>query len=130
MPDMAVFSALVAALACGAMLFFSFAVAPLAFARLPAETAGGFMRAAFPVYYAVLAGVTAVAALLAGTRPEALALWLVAAMFLGLRVLLVPALERVRGRDRRAFSRLHRLSVAANAVQMVLLILAALRLAG
>lgn len=63
MPDMAVFSALVAAMACGAMLFFSFALAPLAFAGLPAETAGGFMRTAFPVYYAVLAGDTVLAAL-------------------------------------------------------------------
>jgi hypothetical protein len=125
-----IFAALAAAFALGAMVFFSFVVAPLVFAKLPRETAGTFMRAAFPVYYLVLAGVTAIAAALATTRPAALALWLAALLFLGLRFWLVPALDRVRGKDEAAFKHLHRLSVIVNALQMILLAGAALRLAG
>ena len=103
-------------------------LAPLVFVKLPKETAGTFMRAAFPVYYLVLAGVTAIAALLAGMRAEAWALWFVVALFLILRFWLIPGLDRVRGKDQPAFARLHRLSVAANAVQLVVLILVAIRL--
>lgn len=128
MPPVDTLSALIAVLALGAMLFFSFALAPLVFAKLPRETAGSFMRAAFPVYYLALAVVSLLAALLAGTRVEAVALWLVAAGFLLMRFWLVPALDRVRGKDEAAFRRLHRLSVAVNAAQMILLIIAALRL--
>lgn len=129
MPPVDTLSALIAALALGAMLFFSFALAPLVFAKLPRETAGSFMRAAFPVYYLALAVVSLLAALLAGTRVEAVALWLVAAGFLLMRFWLVPALDRVRGKDDAGFRRLHRLSVVVNAAQMILLIAAALRLA-
>lgn len=118
-----------AALTLGAMLFFSFAVAPLVFAKLPRETAGPFMRAAFPVYYSVLAGASAIAALLAGMGADGIALWLVMALFLAMRFWLVLALDRVRGTDEAAFKRLHRLSVIVNAAQMILLVFAALRLA-
>jgi hypothetical protein len=123
-------AALAAAFALGAMVFFSFVMAPLVFAKLPRETAGAFMRAAFPVYYLVLAGLAALSAALAATRPEALALWLAALLFVGMRFWLVPALDRVRGKDEAAFARLHRLSVVVNLVQMILLAGAALRLAG
>ena len=130
MPNPDILSALVAALALGAMLYFSFAVAPLVFAKLPRETAGTFMRSAFPVYYLVLAVVCAVAALLAGTRLEAVLLWVVVVAFLLMRFWLVPALDRVRGRNETTFRRLHRISVIVNAAQTVLLLLAVFGLAG
>lgn len=129
MPQLATLAGLVAAMAFGAMLLFSFAVAPLVFLKLPAETAGGFIRQLFPVYYLVLAAATALAALLTGASWEAAILWLVAALFLALRYGLIPALDRTREKNRAAFARLHRLSVVVNAVQMLLLAGVALRLA-
>jgi hypothetical protein len=129
MPDLQTFSALASALTLGAMAFFSFAVAPLVFARLPRETAGQLMRAAFPVYYVVLAATSAVAALLAGLGSAGIALWIVTAAFLLMRFWLVPALDRARGKNEPAFKRLHGLSMIVNLAQMALLLFAALRLA-
>lgn len=129
MPDLDSLSALAAALALGAMAFFSFAVAPLVFAKLPREAAGSFMRAAFPVYYVVLAVASAIAALCAGLGAAGIALWSVTAAFLLMRFWLVPALDRARGKDEPAFKRLHGLSMIVNLAQMALLLFAALRLA-
>lgn len=127
-----VLSTLLAASAFGAMLFFGAVIAPLVFTRLPEETAGPFIRQVFPVYYAVLGGVTGLAGVLAllGSGGAAMALLLVAVGFGFARQVLMPRINDLRDRELdgeeragRLFSILHRSSVALNAVQMVVLLL-------
>ena len=68
-------SQLLTAAVFGSMLFFSFVMAPLIFTQLDEATAGRFIRAVFPWYYAILGvinmvqliGVTLVLVLLART---------------------------------------------------------------
>ncbi len=122
-------AALMAALALGAMTFFSFAIAPLVFRTLERETAALFMRAAFPVYYRLLAGLTGAAAVLGWSRPEAIPLAVVCAVFVYLWLVFLPRIEGYRaGRlagdaeDTRAFGRLHRISVIVNMVLLAILL--------
>jgi len=49
------------AVAFGGMTFFSAVVAPLVFVKLPAATAGGFIRELFPWYYLTLGAVSLIA---------------------------------------------------------------------
>ncbi len=109
------------------MAFFSFVMAPLVFRVLPKDTAAGFMRAAFPLYYATMAGVAALAAVLAvfANSVDAILLATVAATFVALRQLLLPALnarrERAKAGDRTAesaFKRLHGASMVINLIQL------------
>ena len=72
------FAILATAASFGGMLFFAAVVAPLVFARLPAPTAGAFIRQLFPVYYLVMAGCTALAAVLSTAIAPADALTLAA----------------------------------------------------
>ena len=130
MTELGIIAGLIAAGAFGAMAFFSFAVAPLVFVKLPAETAARFIRELFPIYYLVLAVVAGAAAPFAGLRIDSVALAAVAVAFLALRFLLIPALDRVRERDKAAHARLHRLSVIINFIQMAVLAAVAVRLTG
>ncbi len=129
------FAVLAAALVFGGMAFFSFVVAPLVFRQLAKETAAGFMRAAFPLYYAVMAGASALAALAAAfVGPiEAAIMAVVAALFVVLRQLLLPVLNAHRARDDAAsdaaFRRLHGLSMVVNLVQLIAVAVALARLA-
>ncbi len=130
-----VLATLVTAFVFGGMGFFSFVVAPLVFRRLAKETAAGFMRAAFPLYYAVMAGASALAALAAAfVGPiEAAIMGVAAAVFVALRQLLLPALNARRERgdaaSDAAFRRLHGLSMVVNLVQLVAVAVALARLA-
>ena len=131
-----VLATLVTAFVFGGMAFFSFAVAPLVFRQLPKETAAGFMRAAFPLYYAVMAGASALAALAAvfvGPIETAIIMGVAAAVFVALRQLLLPALNARRERgdaaSDAAFRRLHGLSMVVNLVQLVAVAVALARLA-
>lgn len=120
----------------GAMLFFSFGVAPVVFKVLDAPSAARFVRALFPRYYAwcANAGAVALAALVCGrlTHQElrgpavvveaAVLLFGVLAMFHGGNVL-TPAINAARdageaGRGR--FDRLHKTSVRLNGLVLVL----------
>jgi hypothetical protein len=130
-------SLLLCGMALGAMVFFAAVIAPIVFRSLPADIAGGFIRGLFPVYYSVLLGVTAIAALGLWGRQEALVLAVVAGLFAFARWGLMPRINRARDLERcgdaqesRIFSRLHRLSVIVNTVQMVALLAVFLRLAG
>ena len=122
---LAVLATLVTAFVFGGMAFFSFAVAPLVFRQLPKETAAEFMRAAFPLYYAVMAGASALAALAAAlvSPIEAAIMGVAAVVFVALRQLLLPALnarrERVDAASDAAFRRLHGLSMVVNLVQLI-----------
>jgi hypothetical protein len=112
----------------GGMLFFAGVVAPLVFAKLPAPTASAFIRQVFPVYFLVMAGATALAALFATqlSHPDAVVLAAVSVGFLYARMGLLPRLDQARSQidagDPSAearFRRLHRGSTVLNAVQLV-----------
>jgi len=119
---------IVAAIQLGGMLFFAFVFAPLVFMKLPAESAGPFIRQVFPVYYAVGLGGSALGALLAALPawPEAIALVIVSAGFVVARQGLMPRMNRLRDADlagdesaKQPFARLHRASVILNLIQMI-----------
>lgn len=122
----------------GGMAFFSFVLAPLVFRVLEKEAASAFLRAAFPLYYAVMAGGTAVSALSSAydNASNAITMACVTAVFVGLRQILVPAINRHR--DGRAagdatatavFRRLHGLSVLINMIQLVVVATVLVRIA-
>lgn len=127
------------ALLLGAMLFFSFVVLPVAHRNLEPMAAKRFVRAAFPAYYRVIAGLSTFAALaLVAEDDRVLAATMgfvaVLAAFVdqGLRPRIYSLQDATQwGEDaaRPLFKRLHRLSVLINlaqimAVAMVLLTLA------
>ena len=111
----------------GGMLYFALGFAPLVFKRLPAETAARFIRAVFPVYYAMGAGTALLATLLLLPTGRWAALALAAAVaagFLVARFVLMPAVNAARDRGlagdaaaNRRFARLHGGSVALNGAQ-------------
>lgn len=120
---------LVMALLLGGMVFFAFFLAPLVFTKLPAETAGRFIRAVFPWYYDAMAVLSALAALACVIFAPALAAALVAnaGLFMAARFALMPAINIARDANLQGdagagvrFARLHRASVLLNAVQLIL----------
>jgi hypothetical protein len=131
---------LAAALLFGGMAFFAAVLAPLVFTALPAGAAGPFIRRVFPVYYLwVIAAAAAGAVCLLPMRlPDALGLGLgiVAATTVWLRQGLMPRInmlsDAAQAGDAAAaprFARAHRLSVAANVVQMLVALAVLLRFA-
>ncbi len=107
----------------GVMLFFSVAVAPGIFKVLPAEWAAKYVRAFFPKYYAVLGGVTAVAAYITVGMPARPVLWACAAVFALSLWPITPAINRARDTGaKRLFGALHGVSVLLNLVQLGALI--------
>ena len=130
---------LATAAAFGGMVFFAAVVAPLVFAKLPTPTAGAFIRQVFPVYYLVMAAATAVGAVLstAIAPTDALLLAGVSVAFLFARLVMLPRIDQARALAARGdataaarFRLLHRLSTVLNAVQLVAVTLALIRLTG
>ncbi|MES2713197.1 MAG: DUF4149 domain-containing protein [Pseudomonadota bacterium] len=112
----------------GGMVFFAAILAPLVFTRLPAEVAGGFIRAVFPVYYlfVLINAAVAAAALVPRLPADAVVMAAVAALTLWLRQGLMPRINRlsdaVKAGDaslKPGFDAAHRLSVILNMVQML-----------
>jgi hypothetical protein len=133
------FAILVIAATFGGMLFFAGVMAPLVFAKLPAPTAGGFIRQVFPVYYVVMAACTALAAVLTTTiaPADALLLAAVSAGFLFARLVMLPRIDQARERATRGdqaaaarFRVVHRLSTVLNGLQLVAVTAALIRLIG
>ncbi len=132
---------LACALLLGGMVIFAGFFAPLAFSKLPEDTAAGFVRAIFPPYYSLmtlLAGVSA-ASLSLERRGEAIALALVAAGFLLARYWLMPATQRLHAAREAGeygaaerFAKAHRQSALLNMLQIivVLVVMARLLVAG
>lgn len=119
---------LCAAAAFGGMLFFAAVLAPLIFARLPAATAGGFIRQVFPVYYLVMAGTTALGALGAarGAPIDGAILAGLAVGFLAARFVLLPNINLLRDAalagdapSETRFRLLHRASTVLNTIQLL-----------
>ncbi|MGH7864015.1 MAG: DUF4149 domain-containing protein [Candidatus Binataceae bacterium] len=128
----------------GAVIFFSFFVAPIVFTRLPAAAAGKVVAGIFPLYYMLgyAAGVLATALgvyfysvrgakLWWGAATVALTLALLATLYAGLAVR--PQVDAIRSVAeepqpdpvRKAqFDHLHRMSVILNGAVMVLNIVA------
>lgn len=112
----------------GAMLFFSFAMTPVIFAKLEAEQAARTVRALFPVYYLViiLCGATAALTLALDAHPVPAALLaLVAGFAVLVRQFVIPRLDALRAAKTageeaatRQFKRLHALSMAINLAQI------------
>lgn len=123
----------------GGMVGFSFLFAPLVFLKLPAETAGPFIRSVFPWYYLFVLGAASLAALAAAVVDPAVGFAMAGVAVLGLlaREVLMPAINRARDRHLggeaaagRRFERLHRSSVAINFAQMAAAAWALAALAG
>lgn len=122
-------AAFLTALALGAMVFFSFFVAPATFRILGKEGAPPLISAFFGLYYPYITGTTALAAGLIYYRSEALLLALVAAISLVGQFAIRPGIERLRpGRQSgepgamRKFGQLHGLSMVLNLLQIGILI--------
>jgi hypothetical protein len=126
------------ALLLGGMVFFAAVIAPLVFTRLPAEHAGRFIRAVFPVYYLYVLATAAIgaAALAWPDPPASVALAAVAAVTVWLRQGLMAHINALsdaaqagevgaRGR----FDRAHRLSVIINTLQLLVVAWSLTRLA-
>lgn len=114
----------------GSMLFFSMVMAPLIFVKLGGDNAGRFIRQVFPWYYLVVIALSAIAALaLVFSRPVDGALLAgVAGIGLVTRLGLMPIINRARdamlggdGAAKKRFSRLHRLSVWINGLQIIVI---------
>ncbi|MDZ3836698.1 MAG: DUF4149 domain-containing protein [Rhodospirillales bacterium] len=126
----------------GGMVFFAFVYAPLVFTKLPAATAGGFIRAVFPVYYKAMGGASLAAGALLLPQGEAFVMIATGALFFAVMLLLMPRInaardaslaadaERTAPAAAKTFSRLHRLSVVINFVQMLAVLIVLLRLLG
>jgi hypothetical protein len=117
------------ALLLGGMVFFAFVVAPSVFRALEPRAAGVFLRRLFPVYYVFGAGMAAAAAIaLVPVMWEAtIIMAVVAAGFVFARQALMPRINAYRDAElagdasaKLPFARLHRLSVAINLAQMIL----------
>jgi len=87
------------------------------------------MRAAFPVYYRLMAAFTGAAAVLGWSLPEALPLAVICAAFVYLWLLFLPRVNRYREAKMagdeaaaRSFARLHRISVIVNLALLVILL--------
>ena len=124
----------------GGMVFFALVFAPLVFTRLPEDVAGPFIRQVFPSYYLTMAVITGLAAATSlastlltesaqtGAFGPVLLLALLSAGFAYARQGLMPRVNALRDRQLAgddeagpAFERLHRASVALNALQLALL---------
>lgn len=113
----------------GTMLFFSFALTPVIFAKLEPEQAARTVRALFPVYYLViiLCGAVGALTLALDAHPVPGSLLAVVAGFAVLtRQFVIPRLDALRdaktaGDDAatRQFKRLHSLSMAVNLAQIM-----------
>lgn len=111
----------------GGMIFFAAVMTPLIFTNLPAKTAGGFMRAVFPVYYAYTGSLMLAAALCMTSLPAAsFALLVSAGLTFWSRQWLMPRINRLSDRAQsgdpgaeRGFDLAHSASVMINLLQLV-----------
>lgn len=128
---------MVCAVLLGGMVIFAGFFAPLAFAKLPEDTATTFIQEIFPPYYllmTLLAGISAVSLALEH-RGEAITLALVAAGFLLARYWLMPMTQRLH-QAREAgeygaaekFAKAHRQSALLNMLQILAVLVVMARL--
>ncbi|MBU8537071.1 DUF4149 domain-containing protein [Falsiroseomonas tokyonensis] len=116
------------ALLFGGMAFFAALIAPIVFRVLPGDMAGRFIRSVFPPYYLWVLATSAAAcvALFPLSKIDAGIMAAIAGLTVFLRQMLMPRInalsDRVKAGDttaQRGFDTGHRLSVAANLLQLV-----------
>jgi len=117
----------------GGMLSFAALFTPLIFKKLPSDTAVGFVREVFPIYYRVM-GVLSLVAVLplvsAQYWAEISMLVITAAGFVFANLVLRPQVNAARDENKDGkFRLLHRVSVLLNLVQFVLVTIVLIRLA-
>lgn len=126
---MEIVAGLLLALVLGGTAFFSFVFSPLVFLKLPAETAGPFIRQVFPWYFLTIAVIFALASVALALAPgyPGLAVLAGTMALLGAlnRQVVMPRINRFRDRmlagdggARTRFDRLHRASVGINLLQL------------
>jgi hypothetical protein len=124
-------SFLVASMLFGAMLFFSFLVAPITFIKLEAKSAGQLIRSIFPHYYLIVIVFSLIPAVLLTLANHTSAILMLVIALTGLfsRQSLIPKINNYRDAEiagdksaKSKFDRLHRLSVGINGGQIILLI--------
>ena len=127
-----VVSFLLASMLFGAMLFFSFLVAPITFIKLEAKPAGQLIRSIFPHYYLIIIFFSLIALVLLAFahHSSAVLMLLITISSLFSRQTLIPKINNYRDAEiagdtsaKLKFDRLHRLSVGINAGQIIMLIL-------
>ncbi|NNC66488.1 MAG: DUF4149 domain-containing protein [Gammaproteobacteria bacterium] len=124
-----IISILTASLIFGGMIFFASFMAPLVFIKLPAETAGKFIREVFPWYYLAFGCLSLLLALLLYANPNK---WFISIMLANVfafalaRQWLMPAINATRdvvlqgdATANEKFNTLHRVSVAMNSLQLL-----------
>ncbi|MDO9503691.1 DUF4149 domain-containing protein [Falsiroseomonas sp.] len=116
------------ALLFGGMAFFAALIAPIVFRVLPTEMAGRFIRSVFPPYYLWVLATSAAAcvALFPLSKTDSGIMAAIAGLTVFLRQVLMPRInalsDRLKAGDasaQRGFDTGHRLSVAANLLQLI-----------
>ncbi len=112
----------------GGMAFFAALIAPIVFRVLPGDMAGRFIRSVFPPYYLWVLATSAAAcvALLPLSKVDSGIMAAIAGLTVFLRQVLMPRInalsDRLKAGDasaQRGFDTGHKLSVAANMLQLV-----------
>ncbi len=134
-----ILSFLLASMLFGAMLFFSFLVAPITFIKLDATEAGKLIRSIFPYYYLkiiILSFATAVLLTLAN-HFSAVLMFIIGLSAVFSRQSLIPKINKYRDAEiagdvsaKSKFDSFHRLSVIINGGQIVLLIISIVTISG
>ena len=110
-----------AALLLGGMTFFSFGFAPVLFAQMPMEQVRPLLRGTFPYYYLVViafSGVCAAAAVFVSTEAAAIFAFVCLSTLYARQVLMHQINAATDRDDKKAFGRLHGLSVVLQLVQI------------
>lgn len=114
------------ALYLGGMVFFAFFMAPLIFIKLPATTAGSFIREVFPWYYLVFALLSLVLGIFLIILSYKWLALLITINFLGFvfaRQILMPKINEYRDASEDSkFNVLHKISVFLNSFQLLLVL--------
>ena len=114
---------LMTAILLGGMTFFSFGFAPVLFKLLPMAQVRPILRGTFPYYYAVVIALTIGATVVAGfVNLAACALLAIIAVstLYARQVLMLQINAAADAEDKKAFGRLHGLSVVIQLIQLVL----------
>lgn len=117
----------------GGMVLFSFGFAAFVFNALPAKTAGGLIRQAFPWFYLFVLVTSALAAVVAawGDTVSGIILAIIAVTTVFARQVLMPAINAATDTGRRTtFQILHTASVVLTGAHIIGAGIVILRLAG
>ena len=115
------------AISLGAMLFFSFVIAPVIFKVLDANNAGKFIRKIFPLYYLINLVILSIALLLfiyiSSVNLDFYITLIITILFIFSLFILMPLINKFKdNKEERKFKNSHALSVILNFIQIIGLI--------